>query len=414
MFTSTFLKNVAFSLFLLLVSFFSSSAQTRFALASSSWIIHEIPSELGKAGNTWHFLSTNQLILENEEGAFSIPHSFSKENLRFLNQQFQIERKNTEELILNTESGAKIVLHSTPSLDAQKAAEFTKATSSKALGPAETNGVYYQFNDYAESYTYYRFYEDSSILEVELMMEPEEAVHYINQFYFGPAQDRIDFKQKHRKVELKSEVILFTHSQKTNNTNYQQHYTLSRIDKGLNLQYKSYSDQKLLFEKEVSYNFYASNQLGNWYPKEEGKEERENRFCVPKLPVSDLIFGPVGEMPRFPLRECEENNWDVKEKERCAQAGLLRFIYRYIKVPKKFRRNREISRGTVVVQFVIERDGQISNIRIVRDIGYNCGKEALKVIEKMQKADIRWIPGKLESGEPVRVQFNMPIKFKLE
>ena len=92
----------------------------------------------------------------------------------------------------------------------------------------------------------------------------------------------------------------------------------------------------------------------------------------------------------------------------------MRFIYRYIKVPKKFRRNREISRGTVVAQFVIERDGQISNIRIVRDIGYNCGKEAMKVIEKMQKADIRWIPGKLESGEPVRVQFNMPIKFKLE
>lgn len=65
--------------------------------------------------------------------------------------------------------------------------------------------------------------------------------------------------------------------------------------------------------------------------------------------------------------------------------------------------------GTVVVTFVVEKDGSITGIQILRDIGGGCGDEAIRVVKKMPK----WKEGR-QSNVPVRVQFNLPIKFTLE
>ncbi|MCF8303614.1 MAG: M56 family metallopeptidase [Bacteroidales bacterium] len=64
--------------------------------------------------------------------------------------------------------------------------------------------------------------------------------------------------------------------------------------------------------------------------------------------------------------------------------------------------------GTVYVQFIIEKDGSISNAKVLRGIGGGCDKESLEVVQGMPK----WEPGKVD-GEPVRTQFNMPIRFTL-
>lgn len=65
--------------------------------------------------------------------------------------------------------------------------------------------------------------------------------------------------------------------------------------------------------------------------------------------------------------------------------------------------------GTVFVTYVVEKDGTITNAKVLRGIGSGCDEEALRVIENMP----RWVPGK-QRGEAVRVQFNMPIKFALQ
>lgn len=65
--------------------------------------------------------------------------------------------------------------------------------------------------------------------------------------------------------------------------------------------------------------------------------------------------------------------------------------------------------GLVYVTFIIMEDGTISNARVLRGIGAGCDEEALRVIKKMPN----WKPGK-QRGRPVRVQFNMPINFKLK
>jgi TonB family protein len=65
--------------------------------------------------------------------------------------------------------------------------------------------------------------------------------------------------------------------------------------------------------------------------------------------------------------------------------------------------------GTVFVTFVIEKDGSISDPRIIRGIGYGCDEEVLRVVGAMPN----WIPGR-NRGQPVRVQFTMPFRFALD
>lgn len=64
--------------------------------------------------------------------------------------------------------------------------------------------------------------------------------------------------------------------------------------------------------------------------------------------------------------------------------------------------------GTVFTTFVIEKNGMVSDVKILRGIGGGCDEESVRVIKAMP----RWNPG-LQRGKAVRVQFNMPIKFTL-
>ena len=65
--------------------------------------------------------------------------------------------------------------------------------------------------------------------------------------------------------------------------------------------------------------------------------------------------------------------------------------------------------GTVYVSFIVEKDGSITNTKVKRGVEKSLDKEALRVVSTMPK----WSPGTQE-GKSVRVQFNMPISFKLK
>ena len=104
----------------------------------------------------------------------------------------------------------------------------------------------------------------------------------------------------------------------------------------------------------------------------------------------DDIFTVVDDDPEFPG----------------GMDSLYRWIDEHIQYPQLALENG--IHGKVFVTFTVEPDGTISNPRILRDIGGGCGKEAQRVVYLMP----RWIPGKLH-GEPVRVQFNLPVKFTL-
>ncbi|HHM21774.1 MAG TPA: energy transducer TonB, partial [Bacteroidetes bacterium] len=118
---------------------------------------------------------------------------------------------------------------------------------------------------------------------------------------------------------------------------------------------------------------------------------------------SKEIFRIVEEQPTF--KGCE-NIMDKARRKKCADAKLMEFIYENIVYPAVARENNIT--GTVVVQFVVERDGSVSNVKLLRDIGGSCGEEAVRVVKMMPP----WNPGK-QRGRPVRVMFTLPIRFKL-
>ena len=124
----------------------------------------------------------------------------------------------------------------------------------------------------------------------------------------------------------------------------------------------------------------------------------------PPVEKEEEIFKIVEEMPHFP--GCEKIRKKEK-REKCAQDEMLKFIYKNIKYPNIAKETGV--EGTVVISFVVEKDGSITDVRIVRDIGAGCGKEAMRVVKMMPK----WVAGK-QRGRPVRVQFNLPVKFKLQ
>ena len=86
--------------------------------------------------------------------------------------------------------------------------------------------------------------------------------------------------------------------------------------------------------------------------------------------------------------------------------ALYQFLAENIQYPSKAKENNIM--GQVIVTFVVEKDGSISNIKVLRDIGGGCGAEVVRVVGMMP----RWIPGKL-MGKPVRTQFNLPVQFNL-
>ncbi len=113
-------------------------------------------------------------------------------------------------------------------------------------------------------------------------------------------------------------------------------------------------------------------------------------------------------MPRFP--GCEKER-DLSKKLRCSEQKMRDFIFEHVYYPDKAW-EKEIE-GTSVVSFVVETDGTLSNIKIVRSLEGGIDEEAMLVVELMNEKGIHWIPGK-EKGVAVPVLFNLPIKFKMD
>lgn len=125
-------------------------------------------------------------------------------------------------------------------------------------------------------------------------------------------------------------------------------------------------------------------------------------------PKEDEIIMIAEQMPRFPGCEDQAGNNDAKKA--CADQKLLSFIYANIKYPP-MAIEAQIE-GTVVVSFVINKDGSVVDIKVLREPGGGCGKETTRIVKMMNKMSKKWTPGK-QRGKPVRVRYNLPVKFKL-
>ena len=98
---------------------------------------------------------------------------------------------------------------------------------------------------------------------------------------------------------------------------------------------------------------------------------------------------------------------DISAEFTGGEAARMRFIGANAIYPR-VAKDAHIQ-GTVMVSFVVELDGSISDVKIIRSVHYSLDEEAIRVTKMMPK----WTPGK-QYGKAVRSRFNMPFKFSLE
>jgi TonB family protein len=124
-----------------------------------------------------------------------------------------------------------------------------------------------------------------------------------------------------------------------------------------------------------------------------GKKELVSAVVKAKEPADESAegaFDVVEQMPEFPGGSIE----------------LMKFLSENIKYPEAA--SKAGTQGRVVAQFIVEADGSISNVKVLKNVSDEIDAEAVRVIKAMPK----WKPG-MQKGQPVRVKYTIPVTFRL-
>ncbi len=113
-------------------------------------------------------------------------------------------------------------------------------------------------------------------------------------------------------------------------------------------------------------------------------------------------------MPRFPA--CEAMQGDQADIKKCSGEKLFQYIFANLKYPEEAKKNGV--QGTVIAKFIVQKDGTIGTIMILRDPGTGLGDAAKQVLRSMNSMPEKWIPG-IQRGKAVNVYYTLPIKFEL-
>ena len=122
-----------------------------------------------------------------------------------------------------------------------------------------------------------------------------------------------------------------------------------------------------------------------------GADIADLKQVVTQAAEPEKVFDMVEQMPTFPG----------------GQQELMAYLGKNIKYPTIAQENG--TQGRVIIQFVVERDGTISDVHVARGVDPYLDKEAVRVVQSMPK----WIPGK-QNGKAVRVKFTVPVMFRLQ
>jgi len=111
----------------------------------------------------------------------------------------------------------------------------------------------------------------------------------------------------------------------------------------------------------------------------------------PKHHQDELVFTATEKRPEF----------------KGGTRGMYKFLSQNIKYPNEAMKNK-IS-GKVFLRFIVEKDGTLSDIQLMKGIGYGFDLEAIRVVKTMPN----WIPG-LNANKAVRCYYNLPISFSIK
>ena len=125
----------------------------------------------------------------------------------------------------------------------------------------------------------------------------------------------------------------------------------------------------------------------------EGEVLKAKEVVVDEKPKEEetKVFDVVEQMPSFPGGDAE----------------LMKFLHDHMKYPAVAEENG--IQGRVICTFVVERDGSITDVKVIKSVDPSLDKEAIRVLKSMPK----WIPGK-QNGSAVRVKYTVPVTFRLQ
>ena len=104
------------------------------------------------------------------------------------------------------------------------------------------------------------------------------------------------------------------------------------------------------------------------------------------------VFGSSGHMPSFPGGD----------------GALIRFLSEHVVYPEEAAKNH--IEGKVIVQFIIEKDGSVGEVKVARGVDKELDAEAVRVCKSLPK----FSPGRNADGEPIKIWYTLPITFKIQ
>ena len=129
--------------------------------------------------------------------------------------------------------------------------------------------------------------------------------------------------------------------------------------------------------------------------EENGKDIADLKTITVQAPPEEVeeekVFDVVEQMPDFPG----------------GMSALMTYLSKHIKYPVVAEENG--IQGRVIVTFVVEKDGSITDVQVIKSVDPSLDKEAKRVVSTMPK----WIPGK-QNGSAVRVKYTLPVTFRLQ
>ncbi|WP_396212498.1 energy transducer TonB [Flavobacterium sp.] len=140
---------------------------------------------------------------------------------------------------------------------------------------------------------------------------------------------------------------------------------------------------------------------------EEIKDKNLGKEDIKGDPDAELTVEPVGNGPKDVVEDNTIYNSagiEVKADFPGGVDAFRSFIGKNFEMPD----DEDFPGGNVIVTFVVEKDGSMTDIKVLRDVGYGTGKEAIRTIKSCK---VKWIPGE-QNGKKARMQFSLPIKLQ--
>ena len=131
-------------------------------------------------------------------------------------------------------------------------------------------------------------------------------------------------------------------------------------------------------------------------------------LCMPVLKVDAQSNGQVKQQKEFDFQQDNSKIFDVEEEMPSYPGGMgamMAFIANNIKFPD----GEYCAQGRVIVSFVVEKDGSLSNVKILRSVDTLLDQEAIRIVKSMPK----WKPAR-KNGKVVRCKYAVPVVFRMQ